>query len=511
MDGILGQLLVSDLAYDISERELYNLFLPYGRIEKISLNRKKEKNLSSAIITYSDENCAKMARLELNGIMLKSKHILVIPYSAALQKIQKANIFVKNIPKDFTTKDLEAWFSKYGEIVSSKICYNANGQPLGYGFIQFTLKDAADKAVQAPIVVKDTIITAERFIPKQDRAISSKNNVYVRGFNEAFSEESLEAIFSEYGKVTSKIICKDPDGNSKCFGFVCFEHSKSAEQAVQALHGKTNELGFEWFVCQAVNKFERSLMIKRELAEKREDWKKRNLCLKGIPTGLTEEQLKEILREYGEIESLKIATIDNYRVDDIVTLEKKPTGTVLVCFKDKKEAEKALNRLQHLKINNLEIKVFKWKPRAELIQSIKKHKNTQKMPPEQILKQNGQRFFNPWIQPKFSYRQLARPRQIYQNQKYTQDTPQRSPECEPVNFNYEFYQISDGPTRKQILGETIYTEILPHFKEFTGKVTGMILEMPETELLGLLKEKRLLNSKANEALEVLKEHLGRHN
>ena len=60
--------------------------------------------------------------------------------------------------------------------------------------------------------------------------------------------------------------------------------------------------------------------------------------------------------------------------------------------------------------------------------------------------------------------------------------------------------------QKQMLGEAIYPKVAAGQPELAGKLTGMILELPVTELLHLLEESEALDAKVNEALEVLKEY-----
>jgi polyadenylate-binding protein len=43
--------------------------------------------------------------------------------------------------------------------------------------------------------------------------------------------------------------------------------------------------------------------------------------------------------------------------------------------------------------------------------------------------------------------------------------------------------------------------------EYAGKITGMLLEMDNTELLHLVEDKDSLQNKVQEAMEVLKQHL----
>lgn len=59
--------------------------------------------------------------------------------------------------------------------------------------------------------------------------------------------------------------------------------------------------------------------------------------------------------------------------------------------------------------------------------------------------------------------------------------------------------------QKQMLGEVIYMKIAPAQPELAGKITGMLLEMDNNELLHLLDSPEAMAGKVNEALAVLHE------
>ena len=63
--------------------------------------------------------------------------------------------------------------------------------------------------------------------------------LYVGGLPYSTTESDLEAMFAEFGKVTSTAIIKDRDsGQSKGFGFVELEDNTAAQKAIQDLNGK---------------------------------------------------------------------------------------------------------------------------------------------------------------------------------------------------------------------------------------------------------------------------------
>jgi len=59
--------------------------------------------------------------------------------------------------------------------------------------------------------------------------------------------------------------------------------------------------------------------------------------------------------------------------------------------------------------------------------------------------------------------------------------------------------------QKQMLGEVIYMKIAPAQPDLAGKITGMLLEMDNSELLHLLEAPDAMNSKVSEALAVLQD------
>jgi cold-inducible RNA-binding protein len=63
--------------------------------------------------------------------------------------------------------------------------------------------------------------------------------LYVGGLAYSITEQELETLFSEYGKVTSSAVIKDRDsGQSKGFGFIEMSDDNEAKAAMAALNGK---------------------------------------------------------------------------------------------------------------------------------------------------------------------------------------------------------------------------------------------------------------------------------
>ena len=173
------------------------------------------------------------------------------------------------------------------------------------------------------------------------------NNIYAKNFPPGFTEAQAQELFGKYGRVESLKFESTERGS---YAFVCYNSDdksnreygpKCAEEAVSALHNADEVLGIplvdkKLYVKEALKKSDRAAEKIRETIKYKNSKKRCNLYVKGFNENITEEELKDIFSQFGEIESLRLHPAD------------KPKKLyAFVCFKKPDEASSAKEKLHN--------------------------------------------------------------------------------------------------------------------------------------------------------------------
>lgn len=151
---------------------------------------------------------AMRARDVLNFSIINDKEILIVPYDRNFLNQTRTNVFVKNIPPNFTNKKLWEIFKNYGEIFSCRLPVNFKGIPRGYGFVQFRELAGAEAAVREmnQKVIEGVKISVMPYKLKEtkDRPEKRYTNIYVKNLPpDIITNEALADLFKDYGKIAS--------------------------------------------------------------------------------------------------------------------------------------------------------------------------------------------------------------------------------------------------------------------------------------------------------------------
>ncbi|KAJ0685854.1 hypothetical protein HanLR1_Chr11g0407761 [Helianthus annuus] len=312
-------LYVGDLEWNVTDSQLYDLFNQLGQVVSVRVCRdmSTRRSLGYGYVNYANAQDAARAMEVLNFTPLNGKPIRIM-YShrdPSVRKSSSGNIFIKNLDKAIDQKALHDTFSTFGNILSCKIATDSAGQSKGYGFVQYDSEEAAQKAIEKlnGMLLNDKQVYVGPFLRKQERELavdkSKFTNIYVKNMSESTTDEDLNKIFSEYGTVTSAVVMKDADGNSKCFGFVNFENAEDAAKAVDALNGQKFD-NKEWYVGKAQKKHEREQELKQRFEQSMKEAVDKsqglNLYIKNLDDTIDDENLKELFSSFGTITSCKV-------------------------------------------------------------------------------------------------------------------------------------------------------------------------------------------------------------
>lgn len=174
----------------------------------------------------------------------------------------KRNLLVKNIDSTVSLKELNKIFTEFGEITSSKLEVDLEGNSKGYGYVSYANEEQAEKAISNlnEKEIKGKKIIVSLLIPSKN-----KGTIYVKNFPRDFSEDDLKKFFGKFGEIASVSITKDFNGSSKGFGFVNFNNFQDANNAIK----KTNEEQFTFpsclplYVSFPIKKEEREYLLNR--------------------------------------------------------------------------------------------------------------------------------------------------------------------------------------------------------------------------------------------------------
>lgn len=279
----------------------------------------------------------------LNYVTLNGKPIRIMfsHRDPIIRKTGFANVFIKNLETSIDNKALHETFSAFGNVLSCKVAMDSNGQSRGFGFVQFDNDKSAKIAIEKldGMLINDKKVYVGYFVRRQESSSPKFTNVYVKNLSESYTDEDLKQLFNTFGVITSAVIMKHENGNSKCFGFVNFQSSDSAATAVEKLNGSTTNDGKVLFVGRAQKKSEREAELKalfeQEKLKTSEKSQGANLYLKNIDKSFNDEKLKELFSEFGTITSCKVMSDARGR----------SKGFGFVAFSTPEEASKAINEI----------------------------------------------------------------------------------------------------------------------------------------------------------------------
>jgi polyadenylate-binding protein len=257
----VGNVFIKNLDKNIDNKSLYDTFSAFGNI--LSCKIMTDENGQSkgfGFVHFETQEAADNAISKVNGMLLADKKVYVGRFMSRNQRAdfggprKFTNIFIKNFGDQLEEEKLRELFSQYGKILSFKIEKDENDHPKGFGFCSFENPEEAEQAVQNlnGYSIGDKQLFVGRFQKKNERLSEIKRkkdmqrqermnkyqgvNLYIKNLDDTIDDERLRKEFSKFGTITSAKIMSE-NGRSKGFGFVCFSAPDEATKAVTEMNG----------------------------------------------------------------------------------------------------------------------------------------------------------------------------------------------------------------------------------------------------------------------------------
>jgi len=497
----VGNIFIKNLDKSIDNKILYDTFSTFGNILSCKISTDENGNSKGfGFVHYETHEAAEEAIAKTNGKLLNGKKAYVGLFLPKKDRIKDqapkwTNIYVKNLPKSVSDEKFRELFGKFGTITSAVIMKDEQGASKGFGFLNYDIHEQAQAAIDEmngkeidgqQLYVGRAQKKSERerelkdMFEKLKRERMSKYqgvNLYVKNLEETIDDARLRQEFAHVGTITSAKVMRDDKGVSKGFGFVCFATPDEATKAVTEMNGKMI-MNKPIYVALAQRKEQRRAQLELQHAAR--------------ATGIRLQQQAQASGMTGNpLYATGVAA---------------PGGPGPVYYAQTVQPVVG-GRPPNFVYPSMP------GPRFPAFPQNRGGYQPNVMPgyrPPHVGGQRGGRGRGGKGVPSRG----GQPSGVTgypMNIKYNPNV--RNPQQPiPVQPPVQEEVTATAEDRRQMLGETLFPLIANVLKEIrqddslAGKITGMVLELPESELVNMIENTEVLTKKVSEALDVLETH-----
>ncbi|XP_058081705.1 polyadenylate-binding protein 8-like isoform X3 [Magnolia sinica] len=258
-----ANIFIKNLDKAIDNKALHDTFSVFGNILSCKIATDPSgQSKGYGFVQFEQEEAAQNAIDKLNGMLLNDKQVYVGPFlrkqerDIAATKTKFNNVFVKNLSEYTTEEDLKKVFGEYGTLTSVVVMREGDGKSKCFGFVNFENADDAAQSVEALNGKKfdDKEWYVGKAQKKSEREMELKGrfdqsmkevadkfqgvNLYLKNLDDSIGDDKLRELFSEFGTITSCKVMRDPNGVSRGSGFVAFSTPEEASRALAEMNGK---------------------------------------------------------------------------------------------------------------------------------------------------------------------------------------------------------------------------------------------------------------------------------
>ncbi|XP_063499558.1 polyadenylate-binding protein 1 isoform X4 [Symphalangus syndactylus] len=472
-------------------------------------------------VHFETQEAAERAIEKMNGMLLNDRKVFVGRFKSRKEREAElgarakefTNVYIKNFGEDMDDERLKDLF---GPALSVKVMTDESGKSKGFGFVSFERHEDAQKAVDEmngkelngkqiyvgraqKKVERQTELKRKFEQMKQDRITRYQGvNLYVKNLDDGIDDERLRKEFSPFGTITSAKVMME-GGRSKGFGFVCFSSPEEATKAVTEMNGRivaTKPL----YVALAQRKEERQAHLTNQYMQ-------RMASVRAVPNPVINPYQPAPPSGYF---MAAIPQTQNraayYPPSQIAQLRPSPRWTAQGArphpFQNMPGAIRpAAPRPPFSTMRPASSQV----PRVMSTQRVA-NTSTQTMGPRPAAAAAAA---TPAVRTVPQYKYAAGVRNPQQHLNAQPQVTMQQPAVhvqgqEPLTAS----MLASAPPQeqKQMLGERLFPLIQAMHPTLAGKITGMLLEIDNSELLHMLESPESLRSKVDEAVAVLQAH-----
>ncbi|GIL91120.1 hypothetical protein Vretimale_9567 [Volvox reticuliferus] len=257
----VGNIFIKNLDKSIDAKALHDTFSAFGKI--LSCKVATDANGVSkgyGFVHFEDQAAADRAIQTVNQKEIEGKIVYVGPFQKRADRPQGkdvyTNVFIKNLPAELGDDELSKMAKEFGEVTSAVVMKDEKGSSKGFGFINFKDAECAAKCVEAlnekeiggkvlyagraqKKTEREAMLRQKVEESKQERYLKYQGmNLYVKNLADEVDDDSLRDLFASCGTITSCKVMRDSSNKSKGFGFVCFTSHDEATRAVTEMNGK---------------------------------------------------------------------------------------------------------------------------------------------------------------------------------------------------------------------------------------------------------------------------------
>nr|KAF6444710.1 poly(A) binding protein cytoplasmic 4 [Molossus molossus] len=259
----VGNVFIKNLDKSIDNKALYDTFSAFGNILSCKVVCDENGSKGYAFVHFETQEAADKAIEKMNGMLLNDRKVFVGRFKSRKEREAElgakakefTNVYIKNFGEEVDDESLKELFSQFGKTLSVKVMRDPSGKSKGFGFVSYEKHEDANKAVEEMNgkEISGKVIFVGRAQKKVERQAELKRkfeqlkqerisryqgvNLYIKNLDDTIDDEKLRKEFSPFGSITSAKVMLE-DGRSKGFGFVCFSSPEEATKAVTEMNGR---------------------------------------------------------------------------------------------------------------------------------------------------------------------------------------------------------------------------------------------------------------------------------